>query len=69
MGERIGRIGRIDTDFFVLLGFRTVVPKKIRANPPDPPNPFSHRIANIPKSEIHIPKSQSLSFNNMKERL
>jgi hypothetical protein len=48
--------------------------KKIRVNPPDPPNPFFHCIPkplsvvyitkvsqkyhNIPKSEIHIPKSE-----------
>jgi hypothetical protein len=45
MGERIGRIGRIDTDFYGarMLGIREKS-KKIRVNPPDPPNPFSHRI-------------------------
>jgi hypothetical protein len=46
MGERIGRTGRIDTDFFrvMCLEIREKSKKKIRANPPDPPNPFSHRI-------------------------
>jgi hypothetical protein len=45
MGERIRRIGRIDTDFsgVRVLGIREKS-KKIRINPPDPPNPFSHRI-------------------------
>jgi hypothetical protein len=42
MGERIGRIR---TDFLVVrvLGIREKI-KKIRINPPDPPNPFSHCI-------------------------
>jgi hypothetical protein len=52
MGERIGRIGRIDTDFFWMrvlchsVGNQRFLrnDKKIRVNPPDPPNPFSHRI-------------------------
>jgi hypothetical protein len=45
MEERIGRIGRIETDFlFFLLGYRTEIAKKIGSNPPDPPNPFSHCI-------------------------
>jgi hypothetical protein len=45
MGERIGRIGRMETDFFWVrvLGIR-VKEKKIRLYPPDPPHPFSHRI-------------------------
>jgi hypothetical protein len=46
MGERIGRIGRIETDFFLIFyGFQAHAPqKKIRWYPPNPPNPFSHRI-------------------------
>jgi hypothetical protein len=45
MGERIGRIGRIQTDFFLvrMLGIRKKS-KKIRSDLPDPPNPFSHCI-------------------------
>jgi hypothetical protein len=45
MGERIGRIGRIYTDF---LGTNARIlskkVKKIRFNLPNPPNPFSHCI-------------------------
>jgi hypothetical protein len=46
MGERIGRIGRIRTDFFwiQLYGFQANK-KKIRSDLPNPPNPFSHRIS------------------------
>jgi hypothetical protein len=46
MGERIGRIGRIETDFFLIFSRipSTCTHEKIRFNPPNPPNPFSHRI-------------------------
>jgi hypothetical protein len=46
MGERIGRIRRIETDFscFFCSDFENQAKKKIRPYPPDPPNPFSHRI-------------------------
>jgi hypothetical protein len=55
MGERIGRIGQIYTDFFCFcLDFEPKF-KKIRANPPDPLNPFSHRITH---SEIRNPHSE-----------
>jgi hypothetical protein len=53
MGERIGRIGRIETDFSChSVGIFSRIPstrtaEKIRLDPPDPPNPFSHC---IPKS-------------------
>jgi hypothetical protein len=39
MGERMERVGRIRT------GFWGAESKKIRSDPPDPPNPFSHCIA------------------------
>jgi hypothetical protein len=46
MGERMGRIGRIGTDFFLIFCLKTVhCDEKIRANPPNPPHPFSHSIA------------------------
>jgi hypothetical protein len=64
MGERMGRIGQIDTDFFLffLLEFWNKSSKKeiIRINPPNPFHPFSHRITkyhNIPQSAIRNPKS------------
>jgi hypothetical protein len=48
MGERIGRIGRIQTDFGDLnarISSKKIKKiKKIRFNLPNPPNPFSHRI-------------------------
>jgi hypothetical protein len=45
MGERIGRIRQIRTDFFfIFYGFQAHVPKKIRLYLPDPPHPFFHRI-------------------------
>jgi hypothetical protein len=49
MGERIGRIGRIKTDFFQYFILnrsenQKIILKKIRFNPPDPLNPFSHSI-------------------------
>jgi hypothetical protein len=46
MGERIGRIGRIQTDFLDTDArvLSTKIKKKIRLYPPDPPNPFSHCI-------------------------
>jgi hypothetical protein len=55
MGERIGRIGRIDTDFFFarMLEIRKKS-KKICVNPPDPPNPFSHRITKISNAKYTI---------------
>jgi hypothetical protein len=37
-----------------VLGIREKI-KKIRVNPPDPPNPFSHRIA-FSKAEIAVRK-------------
>jgi hypothetical protein len=45
MGERMGRIGQIETDFFLskCTDFKQKI-KKIRLNPPDPPHPFSHCI-------------------------
>jgi hypothetical protein len=46
MGERIRRIGQIQTDFLIKMhGFQAKKSKKIRSNPPDPPNPFSHCIS------------------------
>jgi hypothetical protein len=56
MEERIGRIGRIRTDFFWvrLLGIRQKI-KKIRSYPPDPPNPFFHRITKAPKAKYKQP--------------
>ncbi len=43
MGERMGRMGRIRTDFFSKsMNFEQKNPKKIRSNPPNPPHPFSH---------------------------
>jgi hypothetical protein len=52
MGERIGRIGQIETDFFqnFILNLSQnpkIILKKICFNPPNPPNPFSHRITNV----------------------
>jgi hypothetical protein len=45
MGERIGRIGRIQTDFLnPNAQISSKKSKEIRVNPPNPPNPFSHRI-------------------------
>jgi hypothetical protein len=46
MGERMGRIGQIETDFFLIFSRipNTRTNEKIRSDPPDPPNPFSHRI-------------------------
>jgi hypothetical protein len=45
MGERIGRIGQIETDFFCKFGsISKQKNKKIRLYPPDPLNPFSHCI-------------------------
>ncbi len=45
MGERIGRIRQIQTDFlgYECPNFKQKI-KKIRSYPPDPPNPFSHCI-------------------------
>jgi hypothetical protein len=69
MGERIRRIGRIDTDFlFFFTDFKQMLKIKIRINPLNPPNPFSHSITirittfRNPKSTIrnpliHNPKS------------
>jgi hypothetical protein len=58
MGERIERIGRIDTDFFFAM-FQIWAKKKIRINLPNPPNPFSHRITIVSQhSEIHNPQSE-----------
>jgi hypothetical protein len=55
MGERIGRIGRIDTDF---LGVHVLEirekSKKIRFNLPNPPNPFSHRITKPPNAKYSM---------------
>jgi hypothetical protein len=67
MGERMGRIGRIRTDFFlsfrrnllVAFGVSYGMTKKIRSYPPDPPNPFSHRISIFPNSAF---------FQNKKEQ-
>jgi hypothetical protein len=58
MGERIGRIGRIQTDFFYFFtDSKHTHPKKIRSYPPDPPNPFSHRITTVSQhSKISNPK-------------
>jgi hypothetical protein len=45
MGERIGRIGRIYTDFSLEQMFKIgAKSQKIRLNLPNPPNPFSHCI-------------------------
>jgi hypothetical protein len=45
MGERIGRIWQIRTDFGdALHGFQAKKAKKIRFNLPNPPNPFFHCI-------------------------
>jgi hypothetical protein len=45
MGERIGRIRRICTDFFLNECLKSEQKiKKIRVNPLNPPNPFSHCI-------------------------
>jgi hypothetical protein len=45
MGERIRRIGQIETDFLLTMHeFQAKKSKKIRFNLPNPPNPFSHRI-------------------------
>jgi hypothetical protein len=53
MGERMGRIGRIRTDFFFgfILKIRAKKSRKIRLNPPDPPHPFSHRITKAPNAK------------------
>jgi hypothetical protein len=52
MGERMGRIGRIETDFFDFSRISsTRTQKKIRFNPPDPPHPFSHRITKAPNAK------------------
>jgi hypothetical protein len=47
MEERIGRIRQIETDFFFtqMHGFLSKKSKKIRLDPLNPPNPFSHCIA------------------------
>jgi hypothetical protein len=54
MGERMGRIGRIETDFFLIFSRipSTRTTKKIRSYPPNPPNPFSHRISTFPQGLI-----------------
>jgi hypothetical protein len=59
MGERIGRIGRIETDFFGMrvLGIRQKI-KEIRSYPPDPPNPFSHCIT-VSQTYIFFPRIAS----------
>jgi hypothetical protein len=52
MGERIGRIGRIGTDFFgIIYEFQAHASKKIRLDPPDLPNPFSHSITKRPNAQ------------------
>jgi hypothetical protein len=49
MGEWMGRIGRMETDFFDFeLKFQAKIKKKIRFYPPNPPHPFSHCIGNFP---------------------
>ena len=53
MGERMGRIGRICTDFFEFIFKIQAKLKKIRTNPPDPPHPFSHSITIL----FHTPHS------------
>jgi hypothetical protein len=59
MGKRMGRIRRIQTDFFELLFKNQEKTKKIRVNLPNPPNPFSHRIAIVSQhSEIRNPQSE-----------
>jgi hypothetical protein len=46
IGERIGRIGQIETDFLdPNARISSKKSKKIRSDPPDPPNPFSHCIS------------------------
>jgi hypothetical protein len=49
IGERIGRIGRMETDFWGVrvLEFREKSKKKSVVHPPDPPNPFSHCIPKL----------------------
>jgi hypothetical protein len=55
MGERIGRIGRIRTDFLDSNArISSKNQKKIRSYPPDPPNPFSHRISTFQSAETAI---------------
>jgi hypothetical protein len=51
MGERIGRIGQMETDFSLMrmLEIREKSKKEIRFHPPDPPNPFSHLYHFFPK--------------------
>jgi hypothetical protein len=57
MGERIGRIGQIETDFLdPNARISSKKSKKIRSDPPDPPNPFSHRIT------LTARKKESRSF-------
>jgi hypothetical protein len=60
MGERMGRIGQMNTDFLVLRSILIhVQKKKIRVNQPNPPNPFSHRITIVSQhSEIRNPHSE-----------
>jgi hypothetical protein len=50
MEERIGRIGRIRTDFLIKIhGFQAKKAKKIRSYPP---NPFFHRISTFQNSNF-----------------
>jgi hypothetical protein len=50
MGERIGRI---ETDFWELYSQNpSKKTRKIRLNPPDPPNPFSHCITTLLRFRI-----------------
>jgi peroxiredoxin len=67
MGKRMGRIGRICTDFFgAMHDFQAKNQQKIRANPLNPPHPFFHSIG-IPKSEIRNPHSEILLIFLMKK--
>jgi hypothetical protein len=63
--NRLSGLGVWETDFFsILTWILNLNKKKIRLHPPNPLNPFSHRIgivSPIPKSEIPNPKSPILN--------
>jgi hypothetical protein len=66
MGERIRRIGRIQTDFLGCVRLKSVNnPQKIRLDPPNPPNPFSHRISTFQSGNYGTPFNPQIRLLNI----